>query len=101
VGGFPVVPAGEVFFEPDIDADEEVAAAHFLDFEFGGAGAAVAPGEGDGGETEAARVGAGEAESSVSGGAGFVSGGLCIFIPSLSKRGGRRRGPSCLDLRRR
>ena len=54
MGGFPIIAAGEVFFEPDIEADEEVAAAHFLDFEFGGAGAAVAPSDGDGGETEAA-----------------------------------------------
>jgi hypothetical protein len=79
VGGFPVVPAGEVFFAPNIGADEEVAAAHFLDFEFGGAGAAVAPDDGDGGETEAARDGSAEAESSVGVRADLVSGGAGIF----------------------
>jgi hypothetical protein len=47
--GFPVIAAGEVFFKPDIEDDEEVAAAHFLDFQFGDAGAAVSPGDGDGG----------------------------------------------------
>jgi hypothetical protein len=51
---FPnVIPSGEIFFQPHIEADEEIAAAHFLDFEFGGAGAAVAPSDGDGGKTEA------------------------------------------------
>lgn len=46
-GGLPVVAAGEVFFHPDVEDDEEVAAAHFFDFEFGDAVAAVAPGDGD------------------------------------------------------
>jgi hypothetical protein len=55
--GFFVVAAGEVFFEPDVEDDEEVAGAHFLDFEFGEAGAAVAPGDGDGGEGVAADEG--------------------------------------------
>jgi len=32
---------------------QEIAAAHFFDFEFGGADAAVAPGDGDGGVAEA------------------------------------------------
>ena len=47
-----VVPTREIFFQPDIEADEEVATAHFLDLELGGAGAAVAPSDGDGGKTE-------------------------------------------------
>jgi hypothetical protein len=89
VGGFPVVPAGEVFFQANIEADEEVAAAHFFDFEFGGAGAAVAPGDGDGGETEAADDGAVEAESSVGVRADLVSGGAGIFYEML----GIRRAP--------
>ena len=79
MGGFPVVPAGEVFFQANIGADEEVAAAHFLDFELGSAGAAVAPSDGDGGETEAARDGSAEAESSVGVRADLVSGGAGIF----------------------
>ena len=45
---------GEVFFEPNIQADKEVAAAHFLDLELCGAGAAVAPGDWDCGEAESA-----------------------------------------------
>jgi len=49
---FKVIPTREIFFQPHIEADEEIAAAHFLDLELGGAGAAVAPGDGDGGETE-------------------------------------------------
>ena len=39
---FQVVASGEVFFEPDIKDDEEVAVAHFFDFELGEAGAADA-----------------------------------------------------------
>ena len=40
-----VIAAAKVFFEPDVKADEKVAAAHFLDFELGCAGAAIAPGD--------------------------------------------------------
>ncbi len=50
---FQIIPTREIFFQPNIEADEEVAAAHFLDFELGGAGAAVPPSDGNGGETEA------------------------------------------------
>jgi|688.fasta_scaffold1797014_1 hypothetical protein len=39
----------------DIEGDEDVAAAHFL--ELGGAGAAVAPGDGDRGEGESVDYG--------------------------------------------
>ena len=42
-----IIPSGKILFHPNIEADEEVAAAHFLDLEFGAAGAAVAPGDGD------------------------------------------------------
>lgn len=52
--GFQVIPAREIFFQPHIEADEEIAAAHFCDLKFGDAGAAVAPSDGDGGETKAA-----------------------------------------------
>ena len=44
--GAVVVAAAEVFFQPDVEADEQVAAAHFLDLELGLARAAVAPGDG-------------------------------------------------------
>jgi len=36
---FSVIPAGEVFFQPDVEDDEEAAVAHFADFEIGPAGA--------------------------------------------------------------
>jgi hypothetical protein len=54
---FSIVSPGEVFLEPDVEADEEVAAAHFLDFELGDSVAAVAPGDGDGGVGVAAHDG--------------------------------------------
>src|SRR6266567_8968894 len=40
----PVVPTTEIFLQPQVEADEQVAAAHFLDFQFGYASSAVAPG---------------------------------------------------------
>ena len=40
--------AAEVFFQPDVEANEKIATAHFLDFEFGSSGIAAAPGNGDG-----------------------------------------------------
>ena len=46
----PIIPAREIFLQPDIEADEQIAAAHFLDLEFRLAGAAVAPSDGDHGE---------------------------------------------------
>lgn len=45
-----VIAPREIFFQPNIEADEEVARAHLVDFEFGDSGPAVAPGDGDGGE---------------------------------------------------
>ena len=47
---FFVIPAREVFFQPDVEADEEVAGAHFADLKFGYTLAAVSPSDGDGGE---------------------------------------------------
>ena len=38
-----IVAFAKVFFEPDVEADEEVTATHFVDLEFGGAGATIAP----------------------------------------------------------
>ena len=38
-----VVTAAQVFFEPKIEANEKVAASHFLNLQFGDAGSAVAP----------------------------------------------------------
>ena len=45
-----IIPAREIFLQPDIEADEKIAAAHFLDLEFRLTGAPVAPGDGDDGE---------------------------------------------------
>ena len=45
-----IIAARKIFFQPDIKADEQIAAAHFLDLEFRLTGAAVAPGDGDDGE---------------------------------------------------
>ena len=45
-----IIPAREILLQPDIEADEQIAAAHFLDLEFRLASAAVAPGDGDHGE---------------------------------------------------
>ena len=49
LGGFFVIAAAEILFQEDVHADEKVAAAHFLDFQFGFAAAAIAPGNGDDG----------------------------------------------------
>ena len=54
---FAVVAPREIFFEPDVEADEEVAAAHFFDLELGGPVAAVAPGDRDDGKTVSAHDG--------------------------------------------
>lgn len=40
---FLVVSAAEILFEPEIEANEQIAAAHFLDFEFGNTSSAIAP----------------------------------------------------------
>ena len=49
-----VISLAEVLFQPDVEADKEVAAAHFLDFQFRRAGAPVAPGNGERGPTKTA-----------------------------------------------
>ena len=46
----PIIPAREIFLQPDIEADEQIATAHFIDLEFRLTGAAVAPGDGYNGE---------------------------------------------------
>jgi len=52
--GLFVIASREIFLQPDVEDDEEVAAAHFADLEFGHARTAVAPGDGNDGETVAA-----------------------------------------------
>src|SRR4029077_21256445 len=46
LGGFTrfllIVAFAKVFFEPDVEADKEVTATHFVDLEFGGPGATIA-----------------------------------------------------------
>ena len=42
-----VVAAAEVFLQPDVHADEEIAAPHFLDLQLGHAVLPVAPGDRD------------------------------------------------------
>ena len=42
-----VIAAAEILFQPNIQADEKIAAAHFLHFEFWNATAPVVPGNGD------------------------------------------------------
>jgi hypothetical protein len=39
----PIIPAREIFLQPDIEADVLIAVAHFLDLELCLTGAAVAP----------------------------------------------------------
>ena len=50
---FAIVAAAEVFFQPAIAHDEEIAASHFANFEFGDAVAAISPGYGRDGPAEA------------------------------------------------
>ena len=42
-----IVAAAKVLLEPDVEANEKVAAAHFLDFELGSASAAITPSDGN------------------------------------------------------
>ena len=42
-----IIPSRKVFFEPNIEAYEEVTTTHFLDFEFGNPVSAVLPGDRD------------------------------------------------------
>jgi hypothetical protein len=43
-----------MLFEPEVEADEQIAAAHLLNFELGYAGSAIAPGDGNDGPGVAA-----------------------------------------------
>ena len=43
-----IIAPTEVFFEPDVRDDKEVAASHFSDFEFCDSGASISPGDGGG-----------------------------------------------------
>src|ERR1044072_1511029 len=52
-----VTSLAEVLLQPDVEADEQIAAAHFFDFELGRTGAPVAPGDGKRGPAEAAHDG--------------------------------------------
>jgi len=49
-----IVPLREIFLEPHVEDDEEVAAAHLFNFELGYSVASVAPSDGDNGEIVAA-----------------------------------------------
>ena len=53
IGAF-VIALAEVLLQPDVEANEEVAAAHFFYFQLWRAGAPVAPGDGERGPAKAA-----------------------------------------------
>lgn len=53
LGAF-IISSGKIFFQPDVKANKEIPAAHFLDLELGDAGATIAPGDRDGSKTETA-----------------------------------------------
>jgi hypothetical protein len=53
LGAF-VISRTEVLLQPDIKADEQIAAPHLFDFQLGRAGASVAPGDGERGPTKTA-----------------------------------------------
>ena len=42
-----IVPPAEIFLQPEIENDKEVAASHFSDFQLRDSVAAIAPGDGD------------------------------------------------------
>src|SRR5205085_7783768 len=44
----------EIFFQPNVKADKQIAASHFLDLQFGDAAATISPGDRDGRPGEAA-----------------------------------------------
>src|SRR3954470_14020088 len=39
-----IIPGAEIFLQPDVETDEEISAAHFLDFQFSRAAPPVPPG---------------------------------------------------------
>ena len=49
-----VISLAEVLLQPDVKADEKIAAAHFFNFQLGRAGAPVAPGDGERGPAKPA-----------------------------------------------
>ena len=42
-----IVPAAEIFFQPEVENDKEVAAAHFPDLQFRDSVATIPPGNGN------------------------------------------------------
>jgi hypothetical protein len=42
-----IIPSAEIFFQPEIENDKEVAASHFPDLQLRDSVAAIAPGDGD------------------------------------------------------
>lgn len=52
--GTLIISPGKILFQPDVKADKEIPATHFLDFELGHAGATIALGDRDGSKTETA-----------------------------------------------
>ena len=42
----PIISTREVFFQPNVETDEEIATPHFSYFELGDSGSTVAPGNG-------------------------------------------------------
>ena len=42
-----IVPAAEIFFQPEVENDKEVAASHFPDLQFRDSVAAIAPSDGN------------------------------------------------------
>ena len=42
-----IVPPAEIFLQPKVQDDKEVAASHFPDLQLGDSVAAIAPGDGD------------------------------------------------------
>ena len=47
LSGLLIVPPAEIFLEPEVENDKEVAASHFPDLQFRNSVAAVPPGDGD------------------------------------------------------
>jgi predicted Zn-dependent peptidase len=52
--GAPVVATTEIFFQPHVDANKQISAAHLADLEFGDARSPVSPGDGNDGPIVAA-----------------------------------------------
>src|SRR5678809_793032 len=52
-----IIPPTEIFFQPDIQTNEQIATAHFFDLQFGVTSAPVTPGNRNDGPSEAAHNG--------------------------------------------